>query len=124
MLKLFPVYYWSFLIIFALLRVVAGQYLHYHIHVLKADNKYMSLLSAVESKQLQLFIRLNGVTHLLVLCGVVLMFHITYEYIVPITYISSSALSWVYAIGYAVLAIEFAGAVIATMISVYFYRSK
>lgn len=124
MLTLFPAYYWFGLIGFALVRVITGQIFHYHLKTLQSDQKYKSIVDTVVSTQAKLFLRFNGVTHLLVVFGIMSMFYIMYEYVVPITYVSSTALQWVRVIGYMIIAVEVIGSAVSCILIAYLMKSK
>ena len=115
MLSLFPDIYWLALVICACGRFIAAQIISYKLKKIYLSGRKELLADTVVKPQYRLFMRISGITHLLLVAGVVAMFYMVYEYVVPITWYSSYALWVVTAIGYMTLFAEFTTAVLAVV---------
>ena len=124
MLSLFPMEYWIILAVAASGRFISGQLLSRRLSQLRTDSKYKLLLNTVGSRQFMLFLRFNGLAHLLLVVGLVTMFYMTYQYIVPINPGSVRMLYLVRSIGNVLVIMEIVNAALAISLTTFLLRKK
>jgi hypothetical protein len=124
LLSLFPMEYWIILAIASLGRFFSGQLISYRLSKLNTDSRYKLLVKTVTSKQFVLFMRFSGMAHVVLVLGLVVMFYMTYQFMIPVNENSITVLHIVKYLGYMLLLSELVNSVLSIALTIFLIRKR